>query len=110
MPVIAIYARTSRDREDKRVSIRRQVERCTKRANDLFPGVEVRAYDKDNNKSGADPDVVREDYERLLNDIRRGQVAQVVVHEQSRLTRQPQQWNQLVVILTRAGIEKIHTV
>jgi DNA invertase Pin-like site-specific DNA recombinase len=109
MHVIAVYARASKDREDKRVSTSRQVARGTALAEALFPGVPVRTY-VDNDKSGGDPDVVRDGYNQLIADVRAGAVAQVVCHEQSRLTRIPGVWDDLVVTLTKAGITKVHTV
>jgi DNA invertase Pin-like site-specific DNA recombinase len=109
MPAIAIYARASRDQEDKRISVERQIERCRRLADELYPGQTVRTY-SDNNISGADPDAERPQFEEMVAAIRRGEIAHVVTHEQSRLTRRPGQWDELVVTLTRAGIDKIHTV
>jgi DNA invertase Pin-like site-specific DNA recombinase len=108
MPVIGIYARASRDKDDKRISVDRQVERCTKLAGERWPGAPVRVY-VDNEISGADPDAVRPDYNRIIDDIRRGDLDEIVTHEQSRLTRQPTQWEELVVTLTRAGISTVWT-
>jgi site-specific DNA recombinase len=109
MPVTAIYARASKDRDDRRISTDRQLERCRKLAADLFPALPVREF-VDNNLSGANPDVTRPAYDALVAAIRRGEVSEVVAHEQSRLTRQPGQWDDLVITLGRAGIDKIHTV
>ena len=53
---IAVYARASKDREEKRVSVDRQVARRVKLADELFPGVAVIHY-VDNDLSGADPTV-----------------------------------------------------
>ena len=109
MQVIAVYARASKDRAERRISTARQIFQATKLANDQFPGVEVRVYE-DNDITAADPKVERPDYNRLIADIRRGDVAQVFCHAQPRLVRQPAEWNELVVTLTKAGITKIHTV
>ncbi|HEY1444754.1 MAG TPA: recombinase family protein [Acidimicrobiales bacterium] len=109
MPVTGIYARASKDPNDKRISCDRQIERCTKLAAELFAGDPVLVFE-DNDRSGADPNVERPGYENFVAAVRRGDIGQVVVHEQSRLTRQPQQWEELVVTLTRAGITKVHTV
>jgi DNA invertase Pin-like site-specific DNA recombinase len=109
MSITAVYARASKDKDDKRVSVDRQVERCRALAEDLFPDQSVMTF-VDNDKSGADPDVVRPGYNEMLAFIRRGEISAVVVHEQSRLTRIPEVWSELVVALTKAGIAKIHTV
>jgi DNA invertase Pin-like site-specific DNA recombinase len=106
---VANYARASRDREELRVSMGRQLSRGHKLAEDLFAGLAVVDY-WDNNKSGGDPDVVRPGYDAMVAAIRRGEVADVICHEQSRLTRIPAVWDELVVTLTKAGITKVHTV
>lgn len=106
---IAVYARASRDPSEQRISVDRQLARCRAKADDLYPGAEVETF-VDNDRSASDPDVTRPGYEALLGAIRRGEVAEVVVHEQSRLTRHPSQWDELVVTLSRAGITKIQTV
>jgi DNA invertase Pin-like site-specific DNA recombinase len=109
MRVTAIYARASKDNTERRISVDRQVARCEKLAGDLFPDTPVAVY-VDNNRSGANPDVDRPGYNAFLAAIRRDEVAEVICHEQSRLTRQPAQWDALVVALTKAGITKVHTV
>jgi site-specific DNA recombinase len=106
---VAVVARASLDREDKRISTNRQIARCTRLAGDLYPDLEVRTFE-DNNKSGSDPDLHRPGYEAFLDAVRRGEVRAVVTHEQSRLTRIPAVWSALVVTLTKAGITKVHTV
>jgi DNA invertase Pin-like site-specific DNA recombinase len=106
---IAVYARASRDPRERRVSVNRQLKLCTDRARELWPGTPVEQY-HDNDLSAADPTVVRPDYARLVAAIRRGDVVAIVVNEQSRLTRQPSEWEQLVVTLTKAGITKIETI
>jgi DNA invertase Pin-like site-specific DNA recombinase len=109
MGTIAIYARASIDREDKRVSVERQVARCNALVEERFGDTEVRTF-VDNDLSGAKPGVVRPGYDDLLDAVRRGDVTELVCHEQSRLTRQPAQWEDLIVTLTKAGIERVYTV
>jgi site-specific DNA recombinase len=110
MHVIAIYARASSDRSLRRISVDRQVEQCTDKAKELFPGMEISTF-IDNDKSASDPTVERPQYNALIAAIRRGEVKELVVHQQSRLSRQGAgDWDQLVVTLTKAGIEKVHTV
>jgi site-specific DNA recombinase len=108
-PVIALYARASLDKTERRISVERQIDRCKALAADALPGREVVVY-QDNNRSGSDPGVARPGYEALIAAIRRGAVAELVVHEQSRLTRRPEQWEELVVTLSLAGLERVWTV
>lgn len=73
-----------------------------------WPGMPVVAY-VDNDLSAADPTVTRPEYHRMLDAIRAGRVAAVVTREQARLTRQPSEWEDLCVTLTRAGLDVVHT-
>lgn len=109
MGSIAIYARASIDRKEQRISVDRQLDRCRALANTTWPDADVVVFE-DNNLSASNPDIDRPGYKRLLASIRAGHVDQVVSHEQSRLTRHPGQWDELVVTLTKAGIREVHTV
>jgi DNA invertase Pin-like site-specific DNA recombinase len=107
---VGIYARKSRDPEEKRISVNNQVANCRKLAGELFPDLPVLVFE-DNDLSGFDPKVVRPGFNAFLAAIRRGEISQVIVNEQARLTRQgPTQWEDLVVTFSRAGITKVHTV
>jgi site-specific DNA recombinase len=106
---VAIITRASRDREDRRISSDRQEDRCKHLAAEHFPELAVEIY-CDNNVSGADPNAERPALDRFLAQLRAGQVAQVVTHEQSRITRIPEVWERVTVALTLAGITKVHTV
>ena len=103
----AVYGRISKDKEGRQEKVETQVDKGRRYCVDRWPDVEVREY-VDNDLSAADPGVFRPDYDRLLHDIRAGHVEHVVCAEQSRLTRQPSEWEDLVVILTRAGIREVH--
>lgn len=109
MPSIAIYGRASLDRTERRISVDRQVARCQDLAAATWPD-RVPLVLVDNNLSGSNPDVVRPAWNQLLAGIRSGDIEHVVAHEQSRFTRQPAQWDEFVVALTRAGIDRVHTV
>lgn len=103
----AVYARISRDRDEKRIGVERQEKLCLEYAAEHWPGVPVVAY-VDNDVSGTTAD--RPGYVALLDAVRSGQVAQIVVYEQSRLTRESDEWKRLAVTLDRAGIRTVHTV
>jgi DNA invertase Pin-like site-specific DNA recombinase len=107
---VAIYARKSKDPDEKRISVDNQIAGCRKYAREKFRDLPVIVFD-DNDLSGFDPKVVRPGFNAFLDAVRRGEVSQVVVNEQARLTRQgPMQWEELVVALNRAGITEVHTV
>jgi DNA invertase Pin-like site-specific DNA recombinase len=107
MGKIAIYCRISQDGDGSRVGVRRQEQMGRRYAATEWPGVQVEAY-VDNSASGATSD--RPEYQRLLEDVRAGSVDEVVVAEQSRLTRDVVEWDRLSVVLAAAGIEKVHTL
>jgi DNA invertase Pin-like site-specific DNA recombinase len=62
----------------------------------------------DNDLSAANGDH-RPGLDALIAAVRRGEIAQVVCAEQSRLTRRPAEWEDLVVTLAKAGIAELHT-
>lgn len=107
--VCAIYARASLDRTERRISVDRQIDRCRALAAERYPDLPVVVH-QDNNRSASDPDVQRPGFDALLAAIRRGDVAELVAHEQSRLTRRPEQWETLLVTLSMSGIERVTTV
>jgi site-specific DNA recombinase len=106
---VAVYCRRSRDQSGQAISVGVQEKQGRKYAERRWPGVPVEAF-VDNDLSGADPTVVRPDYQRMLEAVRAGRIVHVVTREQARLTRQPSEWEELCVALQRAGIDEIHTV
>ena len=103
----AVYGRISKDKTGRLEKVETQLEAGRRYAEQHWPGQEIRTY-SDNDLSAADPDVYRPDYDRLLHDIRAGHISQIVCAEQSRLTRQPSEWEELAVTLSKAGIERVH--
>jgi DNA invertase Pin-like site-specific DNA recombinase len=112
-PIALVYARASSDPSDQRISVDRQVKLCTAHAEKLWPDCEVRVY-RDDGISAADPSTHRPGYAAFLAAVRsarKGELAGVVVNEQSRLTRQGDgAWDQLVVTLTKAGVTEVETL
>jgi DNA invertase Pin-like site-specific DNA recombinase len=107
-----IYARASADKSDQKISVDRQIKLCTARAADLWPDVEIRSF-RDDGVTAANPDVQRLGFDSFVSALRsapKGSIVGVVVNEQSRLTRQPAQWNELVVTLSKAGVTKVETL
>src|SRR5262245_49118114 len=113
MTTVFVYARASRDPSEQRISVDRQVKLCTARAVELWPTAEVRVFE-DPAITAGDADVYRPGFADFLTAVRaarKGEVAGVVVNEQSRLTRQGTGgWDDLVVTLTKAGVTKVETL
>lgn len=104
---VAVYARISQDPKDKRLGVKRQEDLCRRHAAEHWPDVPIVAY-VDNDRSGVDAE--RPEYLRFLEAVKGGLVADVVTAEQSRLTRDPIEWERLVIVLSMAGIDKVHTL
>lgn len=108
-PTVALYLRISRDPDGNLIGIERHEAVGRRYIADRWPTASVRLY-ADDDLTAADPTVVRPDWQRLLGDLRAGEVDHLVATEQSRLTRQPSEWEQLCLLLTRAGLDEVHTL
>lgn len=104
----AIYARISRDAEGRAEGTAAQVKKATELAEELWPDEPIVTF-VDDNITAADPKVERPAYTELVRAVRRGEVQHLVAAEQSRLTRQPSEWEDLTVTLAKAGIAEVHT-
>jgi site-specific DNA recombinase len=106
---VALYCRISKDPTRLEVGVERQRGDCLTLAHQLWPEAKVRTF-VDNDLSAADPAVAHPQWQALLDALRCGDIDQIVTYDQSRLTRQPLEWEQLLVILERRGIASVHTV
>jgi DNA invertase Pin-like site-specific DNA recombinase/predicted peroxiredoxin len=106
---VAVYCRISKDPARLEVGVERQRVDCVELAGRLWPHAQIRLF-TDNDLSAADPAVDRPQWRAMLDALRCGDVDQVVAYDQSRLTRQPIEWEQLLVVLGRRGIGSFHTV
>lgn len=104
---VAVYLRISKDKSGRAENVDTQLEHAVAYVQRQWPGAAYEVY-RDNDLSAADPGTHRPDYERLLNDIRAGHVAQVVTADQARLTRQPAEWEALIPVLLTAGVTEVH--
>ncbi len=102
---VAVYCRISKDPSRLEVGVNRQRQDCLALAKDLWPEGQVRLY-IDNDVSAADPAVARPQWLAMLHALRCGEIDEVVAYDQSRLTRQPIEWEQLLVIFGRRGIQR----
>src|SRR5271157_5602791 len=104
----AIYARISSDRDGTALGVERQLQDCRRICQ--TNGWTATEY-SDNNLSASKREVVRPEYNRLLEDIKKGRVDVVVVWDIDRLTRRPLELEQFVDTCDIAGMtEDIHTV
>ena len=104
-----MYCRISNDPARLEVGVQRQRGDCAELVARLWPEARSRMF-ADNNLSAANPAVQRPQWRAMLDALRSGEVDQVVAYDQSRLTRQPLEWEQLLVVRERRGITSIHTV
>lgn len=104
---VAVYCRRSVDPADLGVSVAVQERNGRRYAAEYWPDLPVRVF-TDNDLSAANPTVVRPAYREMIDLIRAGRVAHVVTREQSRLTRQPAEWEALCTTLQVARINEVH--
>lgn len=97
---VAVYCRISKDPMRLEVGVERQRADCTELARGLWPEAQLRCF-VDNDLSAADPSVRRPQWQAMLDGLRAGDVDEVVAYDQSRLTRQPLEWEQLLIVLAR---------
>lgn len=105
----AIYTRISRDSTGEGEGVQRQEEVCRELAAQL--GIEVSEVYSDNdigasNKTGAK---ARPEYEAMLEAVRAGQIGTIIAYSNSRLTRRPKEWIDLIA-LAESGKLQIRTV
>jgi site-specific DNA recombinase len=100
-----VYARISSDRDNMRQGTRDQLQRCQDRCREQNWQI-VGPYE-DNNRTAADPDKSRPEYDRMLADARAGQFDRVVVSWADRLYRQPAELETFVTDMVAAGVTRV---
>lgn len=103
-----IYCRISADQQGRAEGVQAQERWGREYAEETWPGVPVRVY-KDNDLSAAKDTVVRPEFDRMREAIRRGECANLWSVEQSRLARIEYVWFSLVADLVKADISELHT-
>ncbi len=98
----AEYARQSRDKKDS-ISIESQFDFCDR---EIPEGVEVKKY-KDKGFSGKNID--RPDFQRLLEDIKKGKIKKVVVYRLDRISRSLLDFSELIEFFNKYNVEFIST-
>jgi site-specific DNA recombinase len=103
----AIYARISSDQEGTGQGVKRQLQDCRKLAKQLGWPVYDEYVDND---ISAYSGKTRPRYERMLDDIRAGDVDAVLVYNLDRLTRRPIEFESFHGILGDAGVTQVRFV
>ncbi|WP_019983311.1 recombinase family protein [Streptomyces sp. Amel2xE9] len=93
---MGIYTRISRDDEGDALGVARQRQDCERLA-DLRSWQAVKVYE-DNDVSAFMPNVVREEFELMLKDLRAGLIDGIVAYDLDRLARQPRDLERLIEI------------
>lgn len=99
----AIYARISLDKEDTGLGVERQLEDCRAKAKAL--GWKVVGEYVDNNLSGSKANVVRPEYNKLMDDMKSGKVKALIVYSLDRLTRKPRDLEEFMELADAKGIK-----
>ncbi len=103
-PRAAIYCRISDDREGERLGVERQREDCTARA--AREGWQVMGTFIDNDISASTRSrKVRPEYRRMLEEVNAGRVDVVLSYSNSRLTRRPQELEDLIQLHEATGVQ-----
>ncbi|MFZ4299665.1 recombinase family protein [Streptomyces cinereoruber] len=93
---VGIYTRISRDDEGDALGVARQQQDCERLA-DLRSWQAVKVYE-DNDVSAFKRNVVRDEFELMLKDLRAGLIDGVVAYDLDRLARQPRDLERLIEI------------
>ncbi|MGE9696060.1 recombinase family protein [Streptomyces sp. NRRL F-5630] len=93
---VGIYTRISRDDEGDALGVARQRQDC-ERLTDLRSWQAVKVYE-DNDVSAFKRNVVRDEFELMLKDLRAGLIDGIVAYDLDRLARQPRDLERLIEI------------
>lgn len=93
---VGIYTRISRDDEGDALGVARQQQDCERLA-DLRSWQAVKVYE-DNDVSAFKRNVVRDEFELMLRDLRAGLIDGIVAYDLDRLARQPRDLERLIEI------------
>lgn len=96
----AVYARISLDRDNEQLGVSRQRQDCLELAQQL--GWTVSEVYIDNSVS-ASKDVLRPEFERMLEDLSSGKRDGLIVYDLDRLTRKPAELESFIALAEKAG-------
>jgi site-specific DNA recombinase len=103
----AIYCRISSDQEGRRQGVKDQEQDCRDVCEEK--GYTITAVYVDNNRTAADPNKPRPEYDRLMNEVRAGHIDVLVVTIVDRLYRQPVELEQFFTDALSAGLTQVST-
>ncbi|WP_435835472.1 recombinase family protein [Streptomyces avermitilis] len=96
---VGVYTRISRDEEGEALGVARQQQDCERLA-DLRSWQVVKTYE-DNDVSAFKRNVVRDEFELMLTDLRAGLIDGIVAYDLDRLARQPRDLERLIDLFRR---------
>lgn len=98
-----IYRRISNDRDGREAGVTRQREDCLALASRR--GYEVVGDYCDNDRGASTRSRKRRpEFERLIADVRAGEVDVIVAYSMSRITRRPAEWETLIQLVEQTGV------
>ena len=97
----AIYARQSVDKKDS-ISLDTQIDMCKRYCTDVY-----RVYSE---KGWSGKNLDRPEFQRLLSDIKGGQIAKLVVYKLDRISRSLNDFSNLMEVFKQYGVEFASTV
>jgi site-specific DNA recombinase len=105
----AIYSRTSHDPKGRQAAVARQESDCRRMAEDRDWLVLEPVYRENDASASTRSEKRRPVFEQLMQDVASGGVEILLTNSTSRLTRRPMEYERLIEMHSRTGME-IHTV
>lgn len=108
-PEAAIYVRISRDADGREAGVERQEADCRALADRMGLKVHPRVFKDNDIGASARSKKARPAYRELLEAVRAGEVAVILAYSNSRITRRPMEWEELIRLSETHGLQ-VHTV
>lgn len=105
----AIYVRISQDTEGTEAGVQRQEHDCRELADRM--GLHVVDIYRDNDIGASSKSTkARPAYKRMLDDVRAGKFSIILAYSNSRITRRPLEWEELISLADSNHKLRVHTV
>jgi DNA invertase Pin-like site-specific DNA recombinase len=105
----AIYVRISQDTEGTEAGVQRQEHDCRELADRM--GLHVVDVYRDNDIGASSKSTkARPAYKRMLDDVRAGKFSTILAYSNSRITRRPLEWEELISLADSNHKLQVHTV
>jgi DNA invertase Pin-like site-specific DNA recombinase len=102
---VALYARISEDDKKDVLGVKRQIHDGGEMA--VAKGWQVAGEYIDNDLRASGDDLWRPEFERLLEDVRAGQIDAIIATEPERITRRPKELEKILEVCEEAGVKYI---